>query len=898
MSVRNLDAFFAPKAITLIGASRKDRSVGAVLARNLFRGGFKGPVMPVHPHETAVEGVLAYKSVADLPVVPDLAVIATPPASVPGLVAELGAKGCRAAVVVTAGFGEGGDAAGHALMQQVREAARPHLLRVIGPNCLGILVPGQGINASFAHVSAPPGDIACVTQSGAIATALLDWAAARGIGFSHMVSLGDMADVDIGDMLDYLQSDPKTHAVLLYVEGISAARKFMSAARAISRMKPVIVVKSGRHQASARAALSHTGALAGSDAVYEAAFRRAGMLRVRDMEEMFAAVETLARLPSLYGERLAILTNGGGVGVLATDALMDEGGVLADLSPDTLARLEAVLPRTWSRANPVDLIGDADGARYARALEVVLSDSSIDAVLLLNAPTAVASSLEAAEAVIDTISKQPRGTPRRPVLSAWVGGLEATRARARFNEAGLPSYATPTAAIRGFMHLAKYRRNQQILMQAPAALPADLGTDAAAVRQVLAQVHSEGRSWLDEAEAKQVLAAYGIPVVRTAAAASPSDVEAAAEGMQPPLAVKIRSRDITHKSDVGGVVLDLPNGAAAAQVAAQMLQRVGAVAPQARIDGFTVQEMVRRPGSFELILGATHDPVFGPVLLFGHGGVAVEVRADKTLALPPLNMTLAHEVIGRTRIARQLRGFRNRPPADLDAVALALVRLSQLISDFPEIAELDINPLLADEKGVVALDARMRILAAGESSPPLAVPAYPNALEEQWVLKDGTGLLVRPIRPEDAPGVEAMFTHLAPEDIRLRFFQPLKALPKPLVARLTQIDYDREMAFVACPVDGDEAGAIWGVVRLTCDPDLEQGEYSVLVRSDRKGKGLGMRLMQHICAYGRQRGVGAIIGSILRENERMIEIVRDLGFACKADPDDPGVIDVKLSLRD
>ncbi|MFD2263710.1 GNAT family N-acetyltransferase [Lacibacterium aquatile] len=894
MTVRNLDALFAPKAIALIGASRDERSVGAVLARNLFRGGFKGPIMPVHPHDTAVEGVLSYRTVADLPMKPDLAVIAADPAAVPGLIAELGVKGCRAAIVVTDDFGAEKGANTAVLTQHALTAARPYLMRIVGPNCLGVLVPGLGINASFAHVGVPVGDIACVTQSVTVASALLDWSAARGIGFSHLVSLGDMADVDIGDMLDYLQTDPKTHAVLLYLEEITSARKFMSAARAISRMKPVIVVKSGRYRAQTAAAHSHTGALAGSDAVYDAAFRRAGMLRVRDMEEMFAAVETLARVPGSQGDRLAIVTNGGGIGALATDVLLDEGGLLADLSAETIAKLDEVLPDYWSRSNPVDLGGDAGAERYAAALDILLADPKTDAVLLLNSPSAVVSTEATANAVIATLRARPRNLPKRPVLAAWVGGQEAMKARARFNTAGQPSYATPTAAIRGFMHLAKYRRNQELLMEAPPATPSEIRVDAQKVESVLAKAADDGRDWLDEAEAKAVLAAYGIPVVPTLPVKTPAEVAVAVAGMKPPFAVKIRSRDIDHKSDVGGVVLDLETPAAAKIAAQGMIERVKALKPDAEIDGFTVQEMVRRPASFELILGATQDPVFGPVLLFGHGGVAVEVRGDKALALPPLNMTLARDVIGRTRISKLLQGYRNRPPADLEAIVLSLIRVSQLVIDHPEIVELDINPLLVDVNGVVALDARIRQSRA--TPVPLAVPAYPNELEHEMTLRDGTRMLLRPIRPEDAPGVQHMFGFLDPEDIRLRFFQPLKALPRPLVARLTQIDYDREMAFVACPLDGDMAGEIWGVVRLTCDPDLIEGEYAVLVRSDIKGRGLGMTMMHHICDYGRRRGVGAIVGTILRENARMLEITQELGFTAKRDPDDPGVVDVRLEL--
>lgn len=892
MTVRNLDALFKPKSIALIGASQKERSVGAVLGHNLFRAGFQGPILPVHPKNPSVEGVLAYADIDALPVVPDLAVIATPPATVPDLIRRLGERGCRGAVVITAGFGEGADEAGMILRQAMLDAARPHLLRIIGPNCLGILVPGSGVNASFAHVPALPGDIACVTQSGAVATALLDWATARGIGFSHVVSLGDSADVDFGDMMDYLALDPGTKSVLLYIEGVTHARKFMSAARALSRLKPVVVIKAGRHQAAAAAAASHTGAMAGSDAVYDAAFRRAGMLRVTDLGDLFAAVETLARLPPVKGERVAIITNGGGVGVLATDALLDEGGILASLAPETIARLDPLLPRTWSRANPVDIIGDAPGARYCAALDGVLADPGVDAILLLNSPTAVASSMEAADAVIGHLKRGDK-----PVLTSWMGELEAREARDRFRAADLPSFFTPTEAVKGLMHLVRHRRNQAQLQQLPPAMPDSSPPERAIVTEILATARAEGREWLDEAETKRVLAAYGVPVVRTVAVETPEDILTAAEGLSLPLAVKIRSPDITHKSDVGGVALDLPSVASAKEAAAAMLRRVQAVKPDAHIAGFTVQEMIRRPGAFELILGVASDPTFGPVVLFGHGGVAVEVRNDKALALPPLNMPLAYELMQRTRISRQLAGFRARPPADRDAIAVALIQIAQLAIDHPDLRELDINPLLADETGVVALDARIRVQDPAKAAP-VAVPPYPNQLETEMVIRDGTRVSLRPIRPEDAPDIISMIELVDPEDVRLRFFAPLKSIPRPMLARLTQIDYDREMAFVARPVNPDGSlGPIWGTVRLSCDADLMVGEYAILIRSDIKGRGLGYTLMHRIIDYGRERKVGKIIGTILRENEPMLTMARDLGFHLEVSKDDTGVMEAELSFE-
>jgi acetyltransferase len=892
MTIRNLDAAFRPRSVALIGASRRAHSVGAVLAQNLLQGGFDGPIMPVNPHGSAVGSVLAYPDVASLPMVPDLAVIATPPPSIPALIGELGARGCRAAVVITAGFSEGGSAAGQALSRAMLDAARPHLLRIVGPNCLGVMTPGRGLNASFAHVAPLTGSIAFVTQSGAVATSVLDWATARGIGFSHLVSLGDMTDVDFGDMLDYLANDPETTSILLYIEAVTRARKFMSAARAAARNKPVIVIKAGRHAAAAKAATSHTGALAGADDVYDAAFRRAGMLRVGGLTELFAAVETLARMTPPTGDRLAILTNGGGIGVLATDDLLDAGGRLAELDPKTLAALDGKLPPTWSHGNPVDIIGDAPGARYAAALDGLLDDPGVDAVLALNCPVAVATPIEAADAVIATVRarKQPA-----TVLTSWLGDFAAVAARKRLVEAGIPTYTTPGEAIAGFMHMVRFRRNQALLLQTPPAAPANAAPDRAAATALIADALAGQREWLDQIAAQRLLAAYGIPTVRSEIVAAVEQVGEAAARLGGAVAVKIQSPDILHKSDAGGVALDLEDATAAAKAAGAMLARITRERPEARIDGFVVQQMVRRPNAYELIAGLIVDRTFGPVVLFGAGGIGVEVIKDKALALPPLNATLAHDLIGRTRIAAQLRGYRNRPPADLDAIADVLVRLAQLIAEHPAIAELDINPLLADEHGVIALDARVRV-----RDPALAVPMailpYPNQLEHRITLRDRTELLVRPIRPEDAPAITALFAHLTPEDIRFRFFAAMKELPPALLARLTQIDYDREMALVALRPDAAPDDALCGVVRLHADPDHARAEYAVVVRSDWKGHGLGYDLMQEIIAYARARGIGEVYGTIMSDNTPMIDMAREFGFAIAPDTEDPALVVARLTL--
>jgi acetyltransferase len=863
LTTRNFHALFEPRAIALVGASNRPGSIGALLARNLLESGFDGPVLPVNPKGGAVRSALAYPSVADLPVTPDLAVIATPAPTVPGLISELGARGCRAAIVISAGFSEPAE------RQRLLDAARPHLLRIVGPNCLGFISPARGINASFAHLMPRTGDIALVAQSGAIATAALDWADAQGFGFSHIMTLGDMADVDFGDVLDYLALDRATKAIVLYVESITDARKFMTAGRIAARTKPVVVIKSGRSAAGARAAFSHTGALAGADAVYDAAIRRAGMLRVTELRELFDAVNTLGAGAWVRGERLAILTNGGGAGVMAVDALAAQQGRLAELAPETVAALDGVLPGTWSRSNPVDIIGDAPPERYAAALEALLNDRGAEALLILNCPTAVADSTEAARAVVKVLEGRPKGRVRRPILTCWLGETSAAPARKLLIEHGFPSHETPDEAVRAFMHMVDHHRNQELLLQTPPASPQ--AADRKAARAIIDAVLVDERDTLTPLEAEALLAAYGVPVVRNAVASSPAEAGACAAAMTGPFALKIRSADISHKSDVGGVVLGLPDAAAVEAAAEAMLERVGQALPQARLDGFLIQPMADRPHARELIAGLAVDPTFGPVVLFGAGGVTVEVVADRSVGLPPLNRVLAREMIGRTRVSRMLKAFRDRGAVDEDVVAEVLERLSMMAIEIPELAELDINPLLADDRGVLALDARVRL---GRPATRFAIRPYPTDLEGELVLESGERVTVRPIRPQDAPGLEHLVDNTSAEDVRLRFHGGLRTLPKALAARLSQIDYDRELAMVAL----DETGAILGVSRLIADPEGEAAEFALLVRTDHQKQGLGRALLTNIVAYGRRRGLRRIWGDVMSDNDRMLALTDALGF--------------------
>lgn len=872
MTVRNLEHLFRPRSIAIIGASERPQSIGGTVLRNVIAGGFRGPVMPVNPKYRGLAGIKVFPTVASLPEAAELAVICTPPATVPGLIAELGAHGTRAAIVMTAGLATARDAQGRTMRDAMLAAAKPYLLRILGPNCVGLLVPGLELNASFAPIGALSGKVAFVSQSGAMVTAVLDWAKSRGIGFSRFISLGDSADVDSGDVLDYLGSDAETRAILLYIETISAARKFMSAARAAARNKPVLVVKAGRVPEGAKAATSHTGALAGPDEVYDAAIRRAGMLRVSTTGELFDTVETLARARPLSGERLAIMTNGGGPGVMATDALVLAQGRLASLSAETVRRLDAILPSTWSHGNPVDVMGDAPVERYVKTMQILLEDSQSDAVLFIHSPTAIVSSTEIAVAVSAVTQSMSHS-----VLACWLGADAVRQAREIFEKAGIATYATPEEAVRAFLQVAQYRRNQDLLMEVPPSRSSEFVHDCEQARVVVKKALAEGRLILPEPEAKAVLAAYGIPVVEAQIAKSAADAARVAARIGFPVALKILSPDVTHKSDVGGVALNLPTAAKVAATAKLMQTRLQLIQPGARLQGFSVQAMARRARPHELIVGVASDPVFGPVILFGQGGTGVEVTADHAVGLPPLNMVLAGDLVTRTRVSKLLAGYRDRPAADVAAICRTLIQVSQMISDIPEIAELDINPLWADERGVLALDARMRIEATGATGlDRLAIRPYPAELE-QWIEWQGRRVLLRPIRPEDGTQHIEFFHLLEPEDVRYRLFVLVQEIQRSQLARLTQIDYDREIAFIATTEREPGRFETLGVVRAVADPDNLGAEFAVTVRSDLKGQGLGTILFQKLIDYCRGRGIKELFGEALSDNQRMTGLVRHFG---------------------
>ncbi|MBR0712992.1 bifunctional acetate--CoA ligase family protein/GNAT family N-acetyltransferase [Bradyrhizobium liaoningense] len=897
MSTYRLKNLLSPRSVALVGASPRPVSVGRAVLENIRKANFTGEFGLVNPRYAEIAGMQAVTSLEKLPFVPELVAITAPAKEIPGIIEQAGRRGTAGALIVTAGLGHGPGSLEEASLQ----AARRYGMRLIGPNCLGIMMPGVSLNASFSAHMPGAGNLALISQSGAIAAGMVDWAAQRGVGFSGIVSIGDQADVDIADLLDYFATDHKTRAILLYIESIKNARKFMSAARAAARVKPVVVVKSGRMAQGARAAATHTGALAGADAVYDAAFRRAGILRVSDLRELFDCAETLGRVESPGGKRLAILTNGGGIGVLAVDRLVELGGIPAPMTPDTRQKLDTVLPPTWSGSNPVDIVGDADAARYARALEVLLADPGNDAILVLNVQTAIASAADIAETVTGLVKtyREERRRWAKPVLAAWVGADQ--KIVETLSGAGIPNYPTEDDAVRGFMHLVQHREVVEELSQVPPAMPDAFAPDIESARSIVSAAMADGRKWLEPVEIKRLLEAYDIAMVPTYAAA---DIEQAvtyakeifAQGAT--VVLKILSRDIVHKSDVGGVVLNLTTPEAVRTAAADILARARKLRPEARISGVIVQAMIVKAKARELILGLADDPTFGTVVVFGRGGTAVEIINDKALALPPLDLQLARDLIERTRVSRLLRAYRDVPAVKQDAVAMVLVKLAQMAADIPEIRELDINPLLADETGVTAVDARIAVGTtprkfAGSGPANFAVRAYPSRWERHLELKDGWRIFVRPMRPEDEPTIHTFLKHVTPHDLRLRFFAPMKEFTHEFIARLTQLDYARAMAFIAFE---EATGEMVGVVRIHSDSIYETGEYAILLRSDLKGRGLGWALMQLIIDYARSEGLKTISGDVLKENTVMLEMCRQLGFQVKPDPAEPDICDVRLKL--
>jgi acetyltransferase len=886
-----------PRSVAVVGATDKPDALGKHVFANLLAGGFKGEIVAVNPKYDVVADRPCYRSIEALASVPDLAIIVTPAATVPRLVDQAGARGIRSLLVLSAGFAEIG-AEGRRLQEQAIARARHHGIRMLGPNCLGIMRPDIGLNATFARAPARPGSVALVSQSGAVVAALLDYAYEAGFGFSSVVSTGGGSDVEFSEILDFLALDSATRSIVLYIEGVRDARAFLSSVRAASSVKPVVVLKVGRHMTGLKAAMSHTGAMVGNDAVFDVALKRAGAIRVKAYNQMFAATEALAagRLPSgLPGNRLAILTNGGGPGVLAADAAAEAEVTLATLSPGTLEKLNEALPATWSHGNPVDIIGDADAGRFARAMQVLLEDPGNDGVLMLFCPTIKLGAEETARALLDVA----RGS-EKPVVTVWLGGHEAGRGGEVIKAAGLPALTSPERGVESFSYLARFVRHRQLRLQVPLPHVDEFDLDVAGARRVIQHAVAAGRAVLDEQESKQLLDAFGIATAQTRLATSEADAVREAQAIGFPVVLKVVADRITHKSEVGGVLLGLQSDEDVARGFATIRDRVAERAPSARFIGVHVQAMIRRPHGRELIVGIVRDPNFGPVVSFGMGGIAVEVMRDSAVALPPLNRFLARELIAGTRVAKMLEPFRGMPAAAGDAVVDTLLKISELACELPCVAELDINPLLADESGVIALDARV-VLGDGPLAPDaryshLAIHPYPKSLWRAVRLRTGDTTLLRPIRPEDAEANRRFVSRLSPRSMYMRFHAPMRELSLERLVRYTQIDYDREMAFVAIDMQGDDE-EIHGIARYTRNPDGLSCEFGLVVEDAWHGRGLGNALMAALESCARERGLTQMIGYVLAENDDMARLMTERGFEAQRDPEDPTVLQFVKQLQ-
>jgi acetyltransferase len=877
MPVRNLNRIFQPQSVAVIGASRKKASVGHTVLTNLVTGGFQGPIYPVHPKYKRIGDRPCFAKVGNIGEPVDLAVICTPAATVPALVRECGAAGILGLVVVSAGFRESGDV-GRELEQAIlREASAFEGMRIVGPNCLGIMSPHALLNASFATAMAPRGKVAFVSQSGALCTAVLDWALQENLGFSHFVSVGNMLDVSIGDLIDYFAMDRWTESIILYVESISEAREFMSAARAFARNKPIIAYKAGRFAESAEAAASHTGAMAGVDSVYEAAFHRAGIVRVFELSEMFDCAELLARQKAVHGARLAIVTNAGGPGVMATDALLERKGVLAKLSEETVAQLNEYLPPAWSRRNPVDVLGDASPQRIARALETVLADPGADAALVIFSPQAMSKPTDAAKAVIEVSWKSSK-----PVLASWMGGVAMQAGVTLFNSAGVPTYSTPEHAVRAFMYLVSYARTREVLHETPRDLPVEFKLDRSKLRAVFDTILSEGRDILTESTSKALLEAYEIPVAKPFVARDERDAVKLARRIGYPVAMKVMSPEITHKTDVGGVELGLANDGDVAGAFERIVASAKEKRPDARVEGVTIQKMVSSAVGHEMIVGARRDAIFGMVLLVGAGGTAAELLQDRALELPPLSERLARRMLESLRSWPLLQGYRGCPAANIDRLSEVLMRLSYLVADYPAIKELDVNPLLVTPRDAIALDARIILDHEMILNPPrpyshLAIRPYPEEYRRAARLKDGAPIVLRPIKPEDEPMWHALLASCSRESIWFRFRYSFKETTHEMATRFCFIDYDREIAIVA-EIEGQAQRKLIGVGRLVADADHKEAEFAVLVADAYQGQGLGSLLTDYCLEIGKGWGLRWVVAETAPDNNRMLGIFQRRGF--------------------
>jgi len=893
MTQHYLSPFFSAQAVAIIGASTKEGSVGHRLLYNMIEAGYKGRLYPVNPRYEEILGKACYPGIGAIPDQVEMAVIATPAATVPDILRTCGEKNIRNVVVISAGFSEAGAGKqGQLLEKEMLEVARRYGIRIIGPNCLGIMRPSNGINATFGYDSAHQGKLALVSQSGAICTAILDWAKSQGIGFSTVVSIGDASDIDFGEVLDYLAMDPQTSSILLYVEGLNDARAFLSGLKAAARIKPVILIKSGRHEASSKAAMSHTGAMVGGDDVFDAAIERTGVVRVYTISHLFSAARILSANTSFRGSRLAIVTNAGGPGVMATDRAEDLGVSLVDLSEETISKMDAVLPAHWSRANPVDILGDADPNRYADAVRICLEDRSVDGVLIILTPQATTEPTKVAEQVIDAVKKT-----HKPILAAWTGGDRVQEARRLFAKAGIPHFNTPEMGVGAFSFMAKFHQNQKLLMQAPEPVPGDTPLDVSGARMIIEGVMAEGRKTLTAQESKSVLAAFHIPVNPTITVRSAQEALIAAESLGYPVVLKVNMAEFSHKSDIGGVRLNIVMAQSVRENFIELEEVVKAQNPEIEEVIMTVEPMYRSAHARELLVGVVRDPVFGPAISVGMGGTMVEILQDKAVGLPPLNRSVANRMLSRTKAGKLIKAFRNMPAVNEEALMHTLMRISDMVSHLPEVLELDINPLIVDERGVMAVDGRIKVGRSKNLMPyeHMAIHPYPSELEESWHLPSGLNVIVRPIKPEDANIEQDFVRNLSEQSRFFRFMRVMQELTPEMLARFTQIDYDREMAFIALS-DGPTGTTELGVCRYVTNPDGDSAEFALVVADAYQGKGIGTKLMQALMTTAKNRGLKMLEGEVLTQNRPMRGLMSKLGFVEEPVPDDDELVHVYKRL--
>jgi len=885
-----IEAMLNPKNIALIGATEREGSVGQALMRNLLLSTDKRTIYPINPNRSTVMELKCYPSISAVADHVDLAVIATPSSTVPALVEECARAGVDGVVIISAGFREIGED-GLKLEEELKQIQAEHGIQVLGPNCLGFIRPHLGLNATFLRNNPEPGQIAFVSQSGAVGTAILDWAVSAHVGFSMFVSMGSMLDIDFGDMIDYLGEDPKTRSIIIYMENVHDAKKFMSAARGFARTKPIVVIKAGKHAAGAQAARSHTGALAGDYEVYDAALKRVGVVRVDEIADLFDCASVLESRHLPAGPALAIVTNAGGPAVLAADSITDHGLDLAQLSQGSMGTLDKHLPHYWSRGNPVDVLGDADIQRYEIAMRTCMADPNVDGLLVVYTPQGVAASTELAQTVAKIAANR-----RKPILTVWMGEDSVREAREVFYENDIPTYRTPEQAVKTYMYMYRYERNLELLYQTPEELTVDLSPPKSHLKLLIRRAAKEGRSVLIQSDVDKFLDAYGIPRSKGDLAKNVEEASAIASEIGYPVVLKIVSQDIVHKTDVGGVVVGVETDDVLREEFEGIMNRVRRTKPNARVDGIYVQKMLQDI-DYELILGSKKDIDFGAVILFGQGGIGVELFKDFSIGLPPLNQILARRVVEETRIYQALsKGLRNKPPIDLRSLDEIMVRFSNMVVDFPEITEMDINPLAVSDGKACAIDSRIIIDPKApsyeEPYPHLVVIPYPTKYVTPWKLKDGTEVILRPIRPEDEPIELEFIKGLSEETSRFRFFQVIKDLSHEALVRFCNIDYDREMAFIAETREGDRRAEI-GVGRLIMEPNKKRGEFAVVVADKYQRKGLGTKLMDLLISAAEERGLESMYGIILPENVSMIRLCEKLGFAVKRRRDEV-VVELKL----